>query len=103
MKELLTEFFTVTRGRRPEHLIFFRDGVSEGQFKEVGCALPGGFLSQNVVVAAQDEQPRSPLLRCECAPWCVCPQVYYSEYSAVREACKEMGDPSAECERLGVG
>ena len=22
-------------GRKPEHLIFFRDGVSEGQFKEV--------------------------------------------------------------------
>lgn len=25
-------------------------------------------------------------------------QVYYSEYSAVREACKELGDPDAECE-----
>lgn len=35
MKDLLAEFYRVTRGRRPEHLIFFRDGVSEGQFKEV--------------------------------------------------------------------
>ncbi|PRW57108.1 argonaute 1 [Chlorella sorokiniana] len=56
VKELLVEFHKVTRGRKPEHLIFFRDGVSEGQFKEV----------------------------------------YYSEYSAVREACKEMGDPDAD-------
>ncbi len=48
----------MTRGHKPEHLIFFRDGVSEGQFKEV----------------------------------------YYSEYSAVREACRDMGDPGAECE-----
>ncbi|KAL4452075.1 hypothetical protein ABPG75_007737 [Micractinium tetrahymenae] len=56
MKDLLLEFYRVTRGRKPEHLIFFRDGVSEGQFKEV----------------------------------------YYSEYSAVREACKEMGDQGAE-------
>jgi hypothetical protein len=58
MKDLLLEFHRVTRGRKPEHLIFFRDGVSEGQFKEV----------------------------------------YYSEYSAVREACRDMGDPGAECE-----
>jgi hypothetical protein len=35
MKDLMMEFHRVTRGRKPEHLIFFRDGVSEGQFKEV--------------------------------------------------------------------
>jgi eukaryotic translation initiation factor 2C len=62
MKDLMMEFHRVTRGRKPEHLIFFRDGVSEGQFKEV----------------------------------------YYSEYSAVREACKEMGDPNSECELLAT-
>lgn len=56
MKDLMMEFHRVTRGRKPEHLIFFRDGVSEGQFKEV----------------------------------------YYSEYSAVREACKELGDPGSD-------
>ncbi|PSC71066.1 argonaute 1 isoform B [Micractinium conductrix] len=56
MKSLLSEFHRVTRGRKPEHLIFFRDGVSEGQFKEV----------------------------------------YFTEYSAVREACKEMGDPDSD-------
>lgn len=56
VKDLMLEFHKVTRGRKPEHLLFFRDGVSEGQFKEV----------------------------------------YYSEYSALREACKEMGDPGAD-------
>eukprot|EP00887_Chlorella_sp_A99_P007698 scaffold20.g7698.t1 len=56
VKGLLSEFYAVTSGRRPERLVFYRDGVSEGQFKEV----------------------------------------YYSEYSALREACKEMGDPAAE-------
>ena len=35
MRDLLLEFHRVTRGRKPEHLVFFRDGVSEGQFKEV--------------------------------------------------------------------
>lgn len=43
MKDLLLEFFRVTRGRRPEHLIFFRDGVSEGQFKEVYYVSAGGL------------------------------------------------------------
>ena len=35
VKSLLAEFYAVTNGRRPERLVFYRDGVSEGQFKEV--------------------------------------------------------------------
>jgi len=34
VKELLEEFFVATK-RRPEQLIFYRDGVSEGQFETV--------------------------------------------------------------------
>lgn len=44
----MLEFHKVTRGRKPEHLLFFRDGVSEGQFKEVyyvsRAAVPGHCL-----------------------------------------------------------
>ena len=61
VKSLLAEFHANTRGLRPERILFYRDGVSEGQFREV----------------------------------------YLSEYSALREACAEMGDPAADCERGG--
>jgi hypothetical protein len=40
MRALLLEFHKATRGRKPEHLIFFRDGVSEGQFKQVYIVSP---------------------------------------------------------------
>lgn len=33
--ELLKAFYKNTRGRKPEKIIFYRDGVSEGQFAEV--------------------------------------------------------------------
>ncbi|GAB4819183.1 hypothetical protein N2152v2_006229 [Parachlorella kessleri] len=56
VKDLLREFNVQNRGLKPERIVFYRDGVSEGQFREV----------------------------------------YYREYSALREACKEMGDPSSD-------
>ncbi len=34
-RELLLSFFRSTGGRKPEKIIFFRDGVSEGQFYQV--------------------------------------------------------------------
>jgi eukaryotic translation initiation factor 2C len=34
-KELLLEFYGATGGKRPEALLFYRDGVSEGQFDQV--------------------------------------------------------------------
>ena len=34
-KGLLIEFFHATRGRKPHRIIFYRDGVSEGQFDDV--------------------------------------------------------------------
>ena len=37
--ELLTEFFRNTR-MKPERIIFYRDGVSEGQFSQVGPRCP---------------------------------------------------------------
>lgn len=43
VKDLLREFYTVTRGMKPERIVFYRDGVSEGQFREVYyvSAVPG--------------------------------------------------------------
>eukprot|EP00096_Caligus_rogercresseyi_P000908 TRINITY_DN1146_c0_g1_i5.p1 TRINITY_DN1146_c0_g1~~TRINITY_DN1146_c0_g1_i5.p1 ORF type:complete len:865 (+),score=267.54 TRINITY_DN1146_c0_g1_i5:793-3387(+) len=35
MKELLMEFYRKTNSHKPEKIIFYRDGVSEGQFQEV--------------------------------------------------------------------
>ncbi|KAK6928957.1 Protein argonaute, N-terminal, partial [Dillenia turbinata] len=35
MRELLLEFYGSTRGRKPENIIIFRDGVSESQFNQV--------------------------------------------------------------------
>ena len=35
MKELLIEFRRFNRDMKPERLIFYRDGVSEGQFETV--------------------------------------------------------------------
>nr|XP_040574527.1 LOW QUALITY PROTEIN: protein argonaute-2-like [Lepeophtheirus salmonis] len=35
MKKLLMEFYRKTASRKPEKIVFFRDGVSEGQFQDV--------------------------------------------------------------------
>ncbi|XP_074307766.1 protein argonaute 6-like [Silene latifolia] len=35
MSELLKDFFTTSKGRKPKHIIVFRDGVSESQFSQV--------------------------------------------------------------------
>ena len=35
VKELLWDFYNATSGRKPTRIIFFRDGVSEGQFDQV--------------------------------------------------------------------
>jgi eukaryotic translation initiation factor 2C len=55
-KELLLEFYKATRGKRPERIFIYRDGVSEGEFE----------------------------------------RALIHEYTAMRAACAEMGDPSAE-------
>ena len=34
-KDLLLEFYKATKGKRPERIFFYRDGVSEGQFDQV--------------------------------------------------------------------
>ena len=34
-KELLTEFVRANSGKKPSRIIFYRDGVSEGQFRQV--------------------------------------------------------------------
>ena len=35
VKELLFDFYKETKGRKPNRIIFYRDGVSEGQFDQV--------------------------------------------------------------------
>ena len=35
VKELLVDFYKATRGQKPTRIIFYRDGVSEGQFDQV--------------------------------------------------------------------
>lgn len=35
VKELLKEFYRSTQGKKPEKILFYRDGVSEGQFRKV--------------------------------------------------------------------
>lgn len=56
IKELLLAFYKNNNGCRPEAILFYRDGVSQGEF----------------------------------------PKVLQYEYKAIRQACAEMGDPSAE-------
>lgn len=46
VRELLIQFYKSTRFK-PTRIIFYRDGVSEGQFQQVGCLL----LSLSVVSA----------------------------------------------------
>lgn len=36
VRELLIQFYKSTRFK-PTRIIFYRDGVSEGQFRQVGC------------------------------------------------------------------
>ena len=35
MKEMLREFWKKNNRAKPEHILFYRDGVSNGQFQEV--------------------------------------------------------------------
>ncbi|XP_067121683.1 protein argonaute-2-like [Centruroides vittatus] len=35
MKEILLEFYKKTKGKKPEKIIFFRDGISEGEYHKV--------------------------------------------------------------------
>ncbi len=39
IKELLTEFVRANGGTKPSRIIFYRDGVSEGQFQQVTSQL----------------------------------------------------------------
>ena len=39
IKELLTEFVRANGGTKPSRIIFYRDGVSEGQFQQVARQL----------------------------------------------------------------
>ena len=34
-KDLLQDFYKATKGKKPERIVFYRDGVSEGQFDQV--------------------------------------------------------------------
>ena len=34
-KQLLVNFFQRTKGRKPHKIIYYRDGVSEGQFEDI--------------------------------------------------------------------
>ena len=34
-KKLLVNFFQKTRGQKPHKIIYYRDGVSEGQFEDI--------------------------------------------------------------------
>ena len=56
VKELLKAYYVKNNGVKPEAILFYRDGVSQGEF----------------------------------------PKVVEHEYKAIRDACAEMGDPSAE-------
>ena len=46
MKSLLIKFKEKTRGHEPERIVFYRDGVSEGQFQMVICTARGFACSQ---------------------------------------------------------
>ena len=35
VKDMLMKFYIKYQEARPQHIIFYRDGVSEGQFREV--------------------------------------------------------------------
>lgn len=67
VRELLIQFYKSTRFK-PTRIIFYRDGVSEGQFQQVGCRrAPSALLSVSAL-------PRPS------AGWCLgflfCPRVY---------------------------
>lgn len=47
VRELLIQFYKSTRFK-PTRIIFYRDGVSEGQFRQVGSAV--GFLKDSVTL-----------------------------------------------------
>lgn len=50
VRELLIQFYKSTRFK-PTRIIFYRDGVSEGQFQQVGrSALPSPFVGCLVLV-----------------------------------------------------
>ena len=36
-KDMLEAFWRNNNGAKPEHILFYRDGVSEGQFQQVRC------------------------------------------------------------------
>lgn len=43
VRELLIQFYKSTRFK-PTRIIFYRDGVSEGQFQQVGCTKLSSWL-----------------------------------------------------------
>ena len=144
VKDLLREFHAVTRGMKPERIVFYRDGVSEGQFREVyyvsapRCAAPrcarciavwlalrpgaaalcyatplrrlsalgdgcGFFYAPKAAPAEAGSRPPAPHTpapprpaRPPARPRARAPARPQREYSALREACKEMGDPASD-------
>jgi hypothetical protein len=49
VKELLVTFYQQNRGVKPEAIVFFRDGVSEGEYDQVGRAGSSASYAVSVV------------------------------------------------------
>ena len=56
VKELLIEFVRANGGRKPARIIFFRDGVSEGQFQQVTHYCSSGLHSHVLTYAGSVEK-----------------------------------------------
>lgn len=83
IKQSLISYYRNTR-LKPDKLIFYRDGVSEGQFNEVCASVVGPEVSPSVLARSS---------KCAGVTWIILFQVLIEEMGAIRTACMEL-DPS---------
>ena len=99
VREMLIQFYQSTRFK-PHRIIFYRDGVSEGQFQQVckeavsvsSLSISPSltlFLSFLLLLSHPPFSPFPPLLLC-LPPLSLPPQVLQHELRSVREACVKL-------------
>lgn len=49
VKGMLIEFYKNNNRIKPEHILFYRDGVSEGQFQKVSVCIPYNYIPYKCV------------------------------------------------------
>ncbi len=91
VKDMLKQFYRANRQAKPHRIIFYRDGVSEGQFKQVRVCMRTLLLTFSGCLSVQKV--------CTCASWSFIPR--RDQYWPIK-VCSTRHMPAAAFMRMHV-